>query len=110
MHSLADKQRRDVFYAAVAESVDALDLESSGAPLIRNRPVRVQIPPAAFSFHSMSKPSHTEGVPHPGNKIHIPLPEREAVRLLGKVKPTADMPRPGAQGTKRKKAQRRKPN
>ena len=28
--------------------------------------------------------------------IRIPLSEREAVRLLGKVKPTADMPRPGA--------------
>lgn len=54
---------------------------------------------------------NTEGVPHPGDKIHIPLPEREAVRLLGKVKPAADMPRPGAQptGTKQKAAKKRKP-
>lgn len=50
----------------------------------------------------------TGGVPHPGNKIHIPLPEREAVRLLGKVKPTADMPRPGASKPKAKKTVCRK--
>ena len=43
-------------------------------------------------------------MPHPGNKIHIPLSEREAVRLLGKVKPTAEMPRPGASPAKAKKA------
>lgn len=48
----------------------------------------------------MSKSIHNEGVPRPGDKIHIPLPEDEALRLLGKVKPTKDMPRPGA--TKRK--------
>lgn len=51
----------------------------------------------------MRKPRHTEGVAYPGNKIHIPLSEREAVQLLGKVKPTADMPRPGASPTKAKK-------
>ncbi len=34
----------------LAELVDALDLGSSGAPLIRNRPVRVRIPCAAFNF------------------------------------------------------------
>jgi hypothetical protein len=50
----------------------------------------------------MTKMHHTEGVAHPGNKIHIPLSEREAIRLLGKVKPTADMPRPGASGKKKK--------
>ncbi len=30
------------------------------------------------------------------DNIRIPLPERDALRLLGKVKPTAEMPRPGA--------------
>jgi hypothetical protein len=50
----------------------------------------------------VDKISNTKGVPHPGNKIHIPLSEREAVRLLGKVKPTADMPRPGASAKKKK--------
>jgi hypothetical protein len=55
----------------------------------------------------MAKTSDTKDVPHPGNKIHIPLPEREAVRLLGKVKPTADMPRPGAaKKAKKQKAKR----
>jgi hypothetical protein len=57
----------------------------------------------------MKKSSDTGGVPHPGNKIHIPLTEHEAVRLLGKVKPTADMPRPGAAKgkTKQKVAKKR---
>ena len=32
-------------------------------------------------------------MPKPGNKIRIPLPEKEALSLLLKVKPTADMPR-----------------
>jgi hypothetical protein len=49
-------------------------------------------------------------VPHPGDKIHIPLSEREAVRLLGKVKPTKDMPRPGAaKKAKKQSAKKRKP-
>jgi hypothetical protein len=33
---------------------------------------------------------------HHESNIRIPLPENEALRLLGKVKPTAEMPRPGA--------------
>lgn len=52
--------------------------------------------------YSSKKVSDTEGVPRPGNKIHIPLSENEAVRLLGKVKPTKDMPGPGASPTKAK--------
>jgi hypothetical protein len=53
-------------------------------------------------------------MPHPGNKIHIPLPFNDAVRGLLKVKPTEDMPRPGATGKKAtkkespKKAHRKK--
>jgi hypothetical protein len=39
----------------------------------------------------------------PGNKIHIPLPENEALSLLLKVKPAADMPRQGAHPSKPKK-------
>lgn len=41
-------------------------------------------------------------MPKPGDTIHIPLREAEAVALLGRVKPTADMPRPGANPTKAK--------
>jgi hypothetical protein len=37
---------------------------------------------------------------------HIPLKPNEAICLLGKVKPTADMPRPGANPTKKKKPKR----
>jgi hypothetical protein len=37
-----------------------------------------------------------------GDNIHIPLREGDAVRALLMVKPTADMPRPGAQATKAK--------
>jgi hypothetical protein len=57
----------------------------------------------------MKKTRDTVGMPHPGNKIHIPLSEREAVRLLGKVKPTADMPRPGAHamGPKKKRTKKK---
>jgi hypothetical protein len=46
-------------------------------------------------------------VPHPGNTIHIPLPEAEALRLLLQVKPTAEMPRPGARASGPKKKTRR---
>ncbi len=48
----------------------------------------------------MTKSRHTESMPHPGHKIHIPLPEDEALRLALQVKPTKDMPRPGATGKK----------
>jgi hypothetical protein len=37
-----------------------------------------------------------------GDKIHITLDEATAVKGLAKVKPTADMPRPGANPTKTK--------
>lgn len=36
-------------------------------------------------------------------KIHIPLPEQEALAGLLAVKPTKDMPRPGANPTAAKK-------
>jgi hypothetical protein len=48
-------------------------------------------------------------VPHPGNKIHIPLSFDEAMRGLMKVKPTKDMPRPGATKTNKKKAAKSRP-
>ena len=54
---------------------------------------------------------HTEDMAHathPDKLIHIPLSEREAVSLLGRVKPTADMPRQGAHPMKAKKARKRK--
>lgn len=46
-------------------------------------------------------------VAHHESNIRIPLPENEALRLLGKVKPTAEMPRPGAQATKAKPKRKR---
>jgi len=39
----------------------------------------------------------------PGNKIRIPLPEKKALELLLRVKPTPDMPRQGAHPSKPKK-------
>jgi hypothetical protein len=42
-------------------------------------------------------------VPHPGDNVRIPLNEREALRLMLQVKPTAEMPRPGANPMKTKK-------
>lgn len=47
--------------------------------------LRVRLPsPAATTFMAKT-----------GNAIHIPLPEAEAIRLALRVKPTADMPKPG---------------
>lgn len=43
-----------------------------------------------------------------GTKIRIPIPEKEALALLLKVKPTTDMPRHGADPAKPKKAKRAK--
>jgi len=40
-----------------------------------------------------------ERMPKPGDAIHIPLKTNDALRLLMKVKPTDDMPRPGANPT-----------
>lgn len=45
-------------------------------------------------------------MPREGNKIKIPLKTEEAIRLISQVKPTADMPRPGA-AKKTKKQKRR---
>jgi len=56
------------------------------------------------------KSIHNGNVPHPGNKIHIPLKTDDALAALLRVKPTDDMPRPGASTTKktaRKSAQTR---
>jgi hypothetical protein len=39
------------------------------------------------------------------HNVRIPLAEGEAVALLGRVKPTAEMPRQGAHATKGKKKQ-----
>lgn len=47
-------------------------------------------------------------VPKPGDAVHIPLPTDEAIRLALRVKPTAEMPRPGkhATGPKNKRARK----
>ncbi|MGA8598651.1 MAG: hypothetical protein WB676_28365 [Bryobacteraceae bacterium] len=55
----------------------------------------------------MKKSDHTGGVPRPGNAIHIPLKTDEALRLALKVKPTKDMPRPGASPVKKKRKKRK---
>jgi hypothetical protein len=45
---------------------------------------------------------HTGIVAKPATNIHIPLSANEAIALIGRVKPDATMPRPGAQATKAK--------
>lgn len=90
------------FCAGVAEMAYAPDLESGGAPS-KVAPCGFDPRPRHFSFYFMGKPRHTEGVPRPGNNVKIPLPFREALRGLLKVKPTDDMPRPGAHPTAPKK-------
>ena len=42
-----------------------------------------------------------------GEPIRIPLPEKKALELLLKVKPTAEMPRPGAHLAKPKGKRKR---
>jgi hypothetical protein len=49
-------------------------------------------------------------VPHPGDKIHIPLPFKDAVRGLLKVKPTKDMPGQERRIKRRSEAKRRVAN
>jgi hypothetical protein len=51
----------------------------------------------------------TNGVimPKPGDKIHIPISERDALAGLLAVKPTAEMPRPGANPTGKKKPKKK---
>jgi len=43
----------------------------------------------------------------PGNSVHIPLSEHDALVGLLKVKPTAAMPRPGANPTGKKKPKKK---
>lgn len=85
-------------YAGVAELVDAPNLElaaldkragSNPAPGIQHNHYT--------SVSRVMKSGDTRGVPRPGDKIHIPLKTDDALRVLLKVKPTKDMPRPGAQ-------------
>jgi len=57
---------------------------------------------AAEAVYDRSK-TKMKRVPRPGDNVHIPLYEREALRLLLKVKPTAEMPRSGTKATKAKR-------
>ena len=43
----------------------------------------------------------------PATPIRIPLPTEEAIALIARVKPTKDMPRPGAQKGKSKPKRKR---
>jgi hypothetical protein len=43
----------------------------------------------------------------PGDNVHIPLSEQDALAGLLKVKPTAAMPRPGANPTGKKKTKKK---
>jgi hypothetical protein len=49
-------------------------------------------------------------MPRTADNIHIPLSESEALRLMLRVKPTAEMPRPGANPAtpKKKRAKKKK--
>ena len=42
----------------------------------------------------------------PATNIHIPLKTNEAIALIARVKPTKDMPRPGASKVKAKPKKR----
>jgi hypothetical protein len=52
---------------------------------------------------------HTIPMAKPGDILRIPLQETEFLSGLMKVKPTSEMPRPGAHPTIQKTRKRRKP-
>jgi hypothetical protein len=58
------------------------------------------------------RPDHAHGhrrnMSRTGDNIRIPLKEEDAIRAFFKVKPTADMPRPGAQPMKAKRKRAKK--
>lgn len=47
-------------------------------------------------------------MPKPSDAVRIPLSTDEAIRIAFRVKPTADMPKPGAHATGPKKKRARK--
>jgi len=51
-------------------------------------------------------------MPKPGDAVHIPLPEEQAIRLAFRVKPDKGMPKPGAHAmgpkTKRPKSTKKR--
>jgi hypothetical protein len=49
--------------------------------------------------------NHCKTMGKPGNNVHIPLSTEKAIGLLLQVRPTKDMPRPGAHPTKARMAQ-----
>ena len=49
---------------------------------------------------------HNKGVPKPGDNVRIPLPEREALAALLKVKPDATMPRPSTHKPAKKRKEK----
>jgi hypothetical protein len=51
---------------------------------------------------------HCSDMANTAKTVKIPLTPAEAIRLLGKVKPTADMPRQGAHSQTAKKKTRKK--
>lgn len=91
----------------MAELEDAPDLESGGKALRSSRAgsnpaYRIQ------QFECTAKERKMSRVPRTADNIHIPLKTNEAISLLLRVKPTADMPRPGANPTKAKKKRAKK--
>ena len=67
--------------------------------ILRTKRLRTMKPLRLISLRSFK-------IGKPGNKIR--KPENDLIAAILKVKPTADMPRPGAQGLKPKKAAKRK--
>ena len=83
-----------------------LDMNTNTA-LPRFAPRRARLGLGAKKIVSERHRSDTRLVSHPGDKIHIPLKTDEALRLALHVKPTKDMPRPGASKTKGQKLKKK---
>jgi hypothetical protein len=111
--------RGDVVSAVTIFAVCASDLEAHLAlhGSTQKPAYRMGLPAGPFGVRPMRLLGAAEAsagswptiMAKPGNTIHIPLSEGEAVTLLGRVKPTADMPRPGANPTGKKKTKKEAP-
>jgi hypothetical protein len=56
-----------------------------------------------FAHATAVEHNEEKAMPRCGDNVHIPLDEKEALRLMLKVKRTAEMPRLGASQTKAKR-------
>lgn len=113
-----DRSREAFHLADDLFKIAKFDVGSRHAPLQNGAAGRydegvqsyIETVPVRAGLFRLKTDCNGEHMPHPGDNVHIPLKFDTALRGLLKVKPTADMPRPGAQpsGAKKKRAKKAK--